>query len=244
MMKNILLTLTLSLSTIVCSAQDKGFLCASLGSSIPIGDFASADPNNKSAGFAKTGLVFDLSFGYKFSKYIGMAALVRGQANATDAQALANYTIKQIPDATSVTVNSGAWTVSGYMVGGYGSFPISKKISFESKILFGFLTATSPDFTINVTTTTASVWVKEHSASSSTFSYLLSAGFRENVGNHFCFIFNFDYLGANPEFVDVVTNTSGGDRSLSTFSQQFGTINTTFGLGYRFASKSLSLKDL
>lgn len=242
-MKMKILLFSLLIFTVTAFAQDKGYIGISLGSSTPIGDFASNDPNNNAAGYAKTGLHFDFTFGYKLGKHFGIAALLRGQANATDAQALADQIAQQNPGVSN-TVNSTAWSIGGYMVGGYGSFPISEKFSFESKIMFGFLTATSPDITIDLTGPGGSAWVKENSASSSAFAYLLSAGFKYNVGKHFCLLYYFDYLGAKPEFSNVSTTTSSGTSSTGTFSQNFGTINNNIGIGYRFGKKTLSIKDL
>ncbi len=241
-MKKKLLTVALSITTLTIVAQDnlidKGYLAVSFGSSTPIGDFASTNRNNSSSGYAKSGLLFDLSFGYKFSKYFGMATLLRGQVNKVDAQTLSNQAFQDIPDATSITVNTTGWTIGGYMAGGYGSFPISEKMSIESKVLFGFLTGTSPEIKYEISSpVTGDFWVKQSSASSVSFSYLIGIGYRFNLGKHFCFIANLDYLGANPQFNTIVT-TSFGDRDKEIMNQKFGTINYNFGIGYRFARKS------
>jgi hypothetical protein len=232
-MKNLIILLTISLFTATnCFSQDKGYIAISLGSSTPIGEFASKDPNNNAAGYAKSGAIFDISYGYKFGKNFGISALLRGQANTTDAQAIADQLSKQNP-GVSGTVDSKAWSIGGYMVGGYGSFPISEKVSFESKAMFGFLSATSPELTVNLSGPGGTAWFKQNSSSSSTFAYLLSAGFKYNAGKRICLLANFDYLGAKPEFSNVETTSSTGSSSKSTFSQSFGTINFGVGIGYR-----------
>lgn len=232
-MKNLIILFAMSLLTATnCFSQDKGYVAISLGSSTPIGDFASKDPNNNSAGYAKSGAIFDISFGYKFGKNFGISALLRGQANSTDAQAIADQISRQNP-GVSGTVESKTWSIGGYMVGGYGSFPISPKISFDTRLLFGFLSAISPEITVNLVGPGGTAWVKQNSSSSSTFAYLIGAGFKYDVGKRICLLANFDYLGAKPEFSNVETTSSTGSSSKSTFSQSFGTINFGVGIGYR-----------
>ena len=244
-MKKTFLTLSLFLTATITFAQDKGFVSVNFGSSIPIGEFASTDENSNSAGYAQTGFLVDVSLGLKFSKHFGVNMLVREQVNKYDAQALADQTKES---GVSSSINTTAWTMGGYMVGCYGSFPISKIFTIEPRIMVGYSTATSPNITINVTDGTTSAWAKVHSASSGSFSYLIGVGYRINAGKSFCFSFNADYLGANPEFSNVVTTYSWGDKEVGTMSQNIETINLSFGIGFRFGTqknqKKLTINDL
>ena len=233
-MKQFLTVLTaLTFLTFNSFSQDKVYIAVSLGSSSPIGDFSSKDPNNNSAGFANSGAIFDISFAYKFNKNFGITALLRGQANITDAQAIADELVKQNPTLSS-KVKSGMWSIGGYMLGGYGSFPISEKVSFDSRIMFGFLTATSPEFNVNLSGPGGSAWIKQKSKSSSAFAHLIGVGFKWDAGKVISLLANFDYLGAKPEFRNVETISSLGQSEKNTFSQRFGTINVGVGIGFRF----------
>jgi len=232
-MKKIILSLAAILVLSVSGfCQDKGYIGLSLGSSTPMGDFASNNPNNNNSGYAKGGAIFDISFGYKLGKYLGVAALLRGQANPTDAQAIADQIANANPGVSTV-VSSKSWGVGGLMVGGYASVPISAKYSFEPRVLIGFLNATSPDITVTVSSGGNSAWIKEASASASAFSYLLGIGVKHDVGKRICLLANVDYLGAKPEFSNVVISNSYGASSIKTFSQSFGTFNVGVGIGYR-----------
>jgi len=231
-MKKALLIMAL-ISTSFVFSQDKGYLVVAFGTSTPLGDFAGKNINNNSSGFANQGVAFDLSFGRKLSKYFGIAALVREQINSVDAQAIADGFSKQQPTYSN-SVNITGWTLGGYMLGGYGSFPINDKMSIDTKIICGFLAAQSPSITVNLNDGVNSLWVKQHSASSTAFAYLFGVGYRFNPAKHFCLSANFDYLGANPQFSGVVTTDNSGGRSVDTWSQKFGTINYTIGIGYRF----------
>lgn len=235
----VLLTVSLLImcSIVGFSQQDKGYVALSLGSSIPIGDFARTNYNNKNtAGYANTGILADLSLGVKFSKYFGISMLIRGQLNKTDAQAYVDQLRKEIPTASKISVNTDSWMLSGYMGGLYGTFPVSKKISLETKAMFGFLTAQSPNIMINITESGDSFWLKQHTASATAFSYLLGLGYKINTGKHFCIAVNIDYLGSNPEF-NTLTTSSDGSRDKGVWNQKIGTINFGFGVGYRFGTQ-------
>ncbi|MFN5335325.1 MAG: hypothetical protein ACK5BV_09075, partial [Bacteroidota bacterium] len=173
-MKNLLLLVSFLVFNIFHSfAQDKGYIAISVGPSFPTGDFASKDMDNESAGFAKTGAIFDLSFAYKIGKNFGVTALLRGQSNKVDAQAIADEVSKQLTSDITGTVRTSSWGVGGFLVGGYGSFPVAKQLSFDSRLMAGFISATSPDMTINLSGTGGSGWVKQNTASGTAFAYLL-----------------------------------------------------------------------
>lgn len=221
-------------------AQDKGYAAISIGPSIPIEDFASKNSSNEAAGYANPGAIFDVSFQYKLGKYFGVSALLRGQANTTDAQAIANELAREINNVLW-TVESNPWSIGGILIGGSASVPIgiNDKISFESRAMLGFLNATSPEINITGRTNSQSEWVKQQSKMANAFSYLFGAGFKFNIAKRFCFLTTIDFLSAKPEFKDVIITNSNGDYISNTFSQKFGTINIGLGFGLRLNKTSL-----
>ena len=218
-------------------SQEKGYIAVSLGPSIPLSDFASKDIDKESAGFAKTGAIFDISFGYKIGKNFGVAALLRGQANKTDAQAMANEMGNKMSFQVDTRVESKAWNIGAFMLGGYATVPLEKKLSFESRIMFGFMSATYPNVTFTFSDADESVLVKRTGSTATSFAYLMGAGIRYNAGKRLCLLANFDYLGSNPEYKDVETTletpTIFERISKDTFSQSFGAFNIGVGVGYR-----------
>ena len=156
----------------------------------------------------------------------------RGQEYPFDGRAIERQLEEQNPGLNSY-VDSKPWSIEGLMIGAYGSFPISKKVSFESRVLIGFLTSTSPEMTINLSGSGASSWIKQSSSSSSSFTYLLGVGFKYDIGRRTCLLANFDYLDAHPEFTDIELYSSTGSRSTNTFNQSLGAINIGLGIGYR-----------
>jgi hypothetical protein len=215
------------------TGEKKGYLAVLAGPSTPINDLASKDPENKGAGFAKSGAIFDLSFSYRFGKNFGMATSIRGQSYLVDAQAMADELVKSAPSGSLVSVESKAWSIGGFLLGGYGSFPISGRFSFDTKLMLGFLSATSPELTIKISGPFGSGTGTQKSASSATFAYMAGAGIRYDAGKSVCLLANLDYLGAKPEFTNVESTFSNAPPQKNTFSQQIGAINVGFGIGLR-----------
>jgi len=232
-MKNpTILICLLLLSNNIVLAQDKGYIAVSVGPSIPIGDFASKNINNVSAGFAAGGAIFDISFAYKFGKNFGLSAMLHGQANGIDEVALESSYNKQI--GGSWNVRSKPWSIGGLMFGAYGSFPISEKVSFDTRAMVGFLSATSPELNITLNGSGGAAWVKQSAETALPFSVLLGGGFKFDVRKRVCLLLNMEYIAAKPEFRNVeITSSNGGAPETSTYSQSIRAINFGFGLGLR-----------
>jgi hypothetical protein len=215
-------------------AQDKGYVALSLGSSVPTGDFASKSMDNRSAGFAKVGAMFDISFAYKLDKYFGIIGMLRGQAHKTDAQAMANEMIKQMSvDNIRVTTEAENWRIGALLIGSYGNFPIQKDLSFETRAMLGLMSVDPPNATFNLSTSDGSGWVKQNSSTSSAFAYLFGMGLKYNVGKSVCMLVNMDYLGATPKFKNVEVTSSIGYDEKNDYYQSLGSFNFSFGVGYR-----------
>lgn len=213
--------------------DSKGHIGISLGPSIPLGDLSSKDADNDAAGWANAGAILDISFAYKLGNgNFGVTGLLRGQFNPTDAQGLADELANQAGGVVW-TVESDGWGIGGLMFGGFGSFPISEKASFDTRAMIGFLSASSPEFTITGTGSGGTAWVRQGSASSNSFAYLIGAGFKFDIGSKLYLLTNLDYLGSNPEFSDVTTTTSDGFRETDTWSQNMGTLNLSVGIALK-----------
>lgn len=217
-----------------CYAQGKkGFIGIAFGTSIPFGDLSSKDIDNEAAGWANSGAVFDITFAHKLGDGLfGITGLLRGQANPTDVGALADEFANEYP-GVYWTVESDGWGIGGLMVGGYGSFPVSDKISFDPRAMIGFLSASSPEWTIVGTGPGGTAWVKQSSRTATSFSYLMGAGFKFDIGKKLHLLTNLDCLGSRPEFMNVEVTASDGSRDIDTWSQRMGTLNLTVGLALK-----------
>ncbi|MFY8019584.1 MAG: hypothetical protein ACOVP1_00245 [Bacteroidia bacterium] len=234
MKKVVLGFILLTAISIQLKAQnEKGFIGISLGPSIPMGDLASKNINNNSAGFANTGAIFDISFAHKLGAgKFGITAILRGQSNPTDAQAMADELAIQSP-GVNFTVESKNWGIGGFMFGGFASIPVSNKASFDTRVMIGFLSSTSPDITITGSGPGGSAWVKQGSTGASAFAYMFGAGFKFDIAPRLYLLTNLDYLGSKPEFRNVETTTSLGERQRSTWSQNIGTLNLSIGVALK-----------
>lgn len=220
--------------------ERKGFASINLGISNPTGNFGSDNFNNNEAGYATNGAVFDISFGYKFRPNLGVTAIWRGQANAIDAgtyaQSLANYF-----GSGSVSVETSAFALGGMMAGLYSSFPISDKLSFEPRALFGYSTARLPAMTTVAYSSSGTkliTWAQDH-AEKITFSYILGVGAKLDLSKKTCLLFNVDFYGAKAEWENVREISIGhitGTTEIRNYDikQNFSTVNASAGFGFRF----------
>lgn len=220
-------------------AQDKGYIGLSFGAAAPIGDYGSKDTYKEEAGLAKTGTNLDLSFGYRFGKYYGIAATAKVFRNAFDTDVVLDELEHSLADEiVSVKVKADPWKASTLLIGGYGSFPISKSFRFETRALVGLVRVTSPERRMDVTffdnfLIQPVYWAAEESANATTFAYLLGAGIKWDVLRRICLLANLEYFSSKPEFVRVKSHNSHGDRDYFTFSNKVAVVNANFGVGFR-----------
>jgi hypothetical protein len=215
-------------------AQDKnGSFGISIGSSIPMGDYKSTKPNDKS-GWAKTGLVLDLTLNHRIGENnYGIAVMLRGQANPFDAQAYADELAKQFPGVTAL-VRGEAWSTSALLIGGFVSVPASYNISFETRFMIGSLNATSPKIDVTISDSKDSITINQESGTAKSFAYLIGAGFTFELSPSMCLLTNLDYLGAEPEFKNVKYTSNKGESDAVDFKQDMGTLNITAGIAVNF----------
>ncbi len=219
--KLLLFVIVIALSNL--HAQNKGYVALSFGGSSPLGDFADNNAANNNSGLAKFAASLDLSLGYKLGKNFGVAVLIKKQSFPCDSDALTKYYQANYGDIAGASV--GNWNLTYIMVGGYGSFPIDKKWSFESKILLGAALATSPEISIKTTSNQTGSFA---SKSGNGLALLYNVGVKYDVGKKICLLFNLDYIDTKPTF--TYTNSSGGQ---STANQSIQSLSYTFGVGYR-----------
>lgn len=234
-MKKLILLVTFVIVSFTSTfSQDRGHIGLSAGLSAPMGDFASNKSSDENAGFATTGFLFDFSLNYKLNKTLGIEGLVRVQLNGTDAEALADEFSAIIPAGISGTVESGRWVTVGFLGGLTASFPLTERFSFNSKILIGVQTTSSPELNVTLNGPGGSEWVKQESGNGAAFAYLIGAGFKYGITEKADLLINIDYVGAEPEFSDVVTTSSSGESAKGSFDQPMSTFNFGLGVALKF----------
>lgn len=228
----IALLLFCSVPTTNLIGQDKGYIGLGLGPSFALGDFASVDGDNDNAGFAKGGLLFDLSFGYKLNDRFGFAGLIRSQAHTVNADALARA--GALPGYL-LTVQADAYGIGAYFLGGYGSFEINESMSFETRAMIGYAVTQAPAVNYRYSNlTNGQIFLFDQGAASAgAFAYDLGVGIRRNLGKRFSMASMLDVMGTNPEFEYQIINLDGS-RTFSVVNQPVMALNVTINFAYRF----------
>ncbi|MDP1727701.1 MAG: hypothetical protein Q8M15_13030 [Bacteroidota bacterium] len=232
-MKNLLSLISLFLLLQVNGiAQDSGYFAISRGISYPQGNFASNDPNNNLAGYAESGGFLNLSFTYKFNKYLGATILYNLQAYETDGEPMTiNFTQTiGVPMGIEYVYGSSTWSMGSYLAGIHGSFTILKKLCFESNLLIGYSNVWCPSISHLVY---VGPWEVRQGKKNSTISFLIGAGLKYNIIGHVCLLANAEYMVARPEFKNVEIIKSDGPDLYISFSKPIQVLNYSLGLGYR-----------
>lgn len=162
--------------------------------------------------------------------------MIRSQANGVDAQAIANELV--LP-GYRVTVETGTYSLGGLFLGGYGSFPISEKLDFDTRAMLGFASVSSPTYDIRYSAIGVGdvLTFKQTSSTSGAFAYNIGAGLRWNVGRKICLLWMLDYMATNPEFEFDFTNIDG-TTTRRKYDQPISTFNSSISIGYRFGAGS------
>jgi len=234
-MKKIALLFLALLSGVNIFAQgDKGYLAFSIGPAFSAGDFSSVDLNNKYAGFATAGVMYDLSFAYKLGGNLGLIASLRREANGVDKEGILSELKKSVPQA-NWTVESKNWVTGSFLLGGYGSFPFGANgnSSFDLRAMLGFVSASLPELSITGTYGFASAYTVQQPKKAGSLGLLLGAGFKFNLGSGICLLTGIDYFSTRPEFDNVETTSNFSSPVYDTYSQPFETFSISVGLGLR-----------
>lgn len=209
-MKKIVFTLLVMMLSIAAGAQiedRRGYIGITLGPAIPMGDFADNSYDNEDAGFAKTGVNFNLvHFGYKFSQNFGIAATWFGAAHEVDVSAF------EEPGIDNNSIDAGSWSYGGLFAGLLVSIPAGEKLFIEFKPMVGFVAATSPEVKVSGIT-----FMEDQQGSAIGFDLVGSV--RYNFTEKWCAMVNIDYLTSKPEF--------------DYFEQPISALTFSAGLGYR-----------
>lgn len=217
------------------TSNPKSFIGISIGPSFPVGDFANKNAYDVNSGLASIGGFLNINYGYKFSDNFGVIAILRGSIHGVDSQTLKNS--YSLPDGSggSLSFEAGTWKSGGLLVGLFQGFPLndSKNLVFELKGALGVQRTSSPSLKIRGNIPGFNTFEgKQESISATSFAYLLGVGFNYGLGNNLTLKFHGDYSSSNPNFKNVVLNTSSDTQTNS--QQNTGTIDVGVGLALGF----------
>lgn len=223
----------------------KGFATINIGIGKPTGTFASTDFDNYIAGYARTGVMVDLSLGYKITPNLGITAMYRDQKNAIDINAYEKdwedfYNSNSSNGSASVIVEAEPYRLNSFLIGIYGSFQLSNKLSIEPKVLSGYSFAILPDMTEDIYSSGKHL-ITYHSqrAQTSTVSTIIGIGFNYDISEEINLKFNIDYHAAYAEWNNVSKSFRGHvtneyNKRYYDYTRLFSIVNTSIGIGFRF----------
>jgi hypothetical protein len=237
-------------ATLTIAPEDNGkkfSIGLSVGTTIPLQNYGNKTTNTDTThinGAAKTGFHFNVTFGYKFSKYIGAMLMVGGSTNAYS------------PDVTTTSggtsFSGGSLTPSGshyvgqYLIGPYATFPVGKKLSIEVRALAGLVTSSYPALS---ETASASYGGLSFGGSytfkikpGAAFGYSAGVGAKYMLGEHIGLTVNAAYTGSDMVYKSSTTtaSTTGLYASTTTTTDNnkrymsIGMINITAGVVFCF----------
>ena len=240
-MKKIITTALIAISMISYAQEKQGHIAVAIGGARPVGNFASKNINNDDAGYATNGISYEVSVAYKIKESnFGVTGMFHYQFNHSDLTSLDISNQGGLGITQSVSATS-TWAISGLMAGGFGEFPITEKVVFTSRAMFGFLKATSPDIKISGRTpaippyyTSQEFRYFQPAQISSSLSYLLGIGLKVNIGKRFNLLLNYDYIGLKPTFDTSKLTDDKKNDDKGSFKQSMSSLNLTAGFAFRF----------
>lgn len=230
MNKLILILISVCIFSASSFAQKGSFsFSAGGGLGVPVGDWAGSDLTSVS-GWASPGVQFNFSASYQLpnSKF-GLMAFYGTQVNSFDEDALAWAYISQ-NEALGYLVNSEAWEVDQFLLGGFVSQPLFGGLSFNARLLAGIGNVYRPMITVIGDDESS---ITSDATNSSAFSYQVGAGFKLEVFKNLDFFSNLDYLGTRPKF-EVNESSNFGFSGNTRFRQNIASINFSCGAAIKF----------
>lgn len=227
-----ILILTL-LSTTSQAQKNKGVINAQLGFSLPDGDYASKNPDKEEAGFAKTGANFDLSYSRLIEeKKFGYSFTLRAQTNPIDVKTIADIISDSSP-LYDVTVKSERFEVVSLLVGGFYSMSLTEKTFLNLQFKMGLSNSKSPARELIIENYADYLWIKQESASATSFAYLLGTTLNYSLSSKLYLLSTFEYFVTKPEFSNIETISSDENLGKLTFDQSITTFNLGLGIGFK-----------
>ena len=218
-MKKVFVLVAALLVCFVVTAQEKkaastkkSAFSLNIGPALPVGDFESTNEYNDNAGFAKTGLNFNLNYDYRFVPNGGLGVNVY-------------YGFHNIHDEMlhSAAANSSAdhYQYAGVLAGPMFTGKITPKTDVNLRLMGGITRSNSPEFVIDGATLINGDWA-------SAFAWKMDADMRFSINKNVFFMLNAGYMQTRPDFkIELLGETANAEIHIST-------INMNAGIGIKF----------
>jgi opacity protein-like surface antigen len=208
--------------------EPKSFIAFHAGPSFPVADFSSTDmENNPDAGFAKTGINLNLTYGYQFQNNLGLVASVLFNQNKVDK---GGVIYKDETSEQELVLSMDHWQFYGVSAGPMLTFNIGNKVYTDVKVMIGAVNANAPKISFQGLELTKESW---------NVAPLYQAGLnlRMDAGKNIFIMAGADYMYLKPtfkyEFSSLIAEQIPMDLS-DYFKQKMSVVNVTVGVGYKF----------
>jgi hypothetical protein len=213
----------------------------SVGAGLPMGNYGKSTKqglgDSTLQGYAKTGIHFNLNFGYKFTDMIGVMIMAGGNLNGYNGSAFdAN-----VNNPAGTTVGTSHY-IGSYLLGPFFNFAAGDKLTINVRILAGLMTASYS--TVTETFLPGSLFqtsTQYQYGPAKTLGYDGGAGLTFNATDMVGISLGADYLGGTPVFTTFTETYSAGNSTstphISTNHARplsIGIVNVSLGLVLRF----------
>ena len=177
----------------------------------------------------KNGLLFDLSFDYKFPEdKVGLTLSYKHIRSQMDLDYLNSSFSSQ---GSTASITSDLWKLNAIMIGGFYQIPTTKSLTFRTGLEIGVLNTTSPKTTINYTSPSSTYEIGE--GNSLTFAAQPKVNLFYNFNPNWQ-MNAFGSLLVAPTEITIEENLNGNDLGQSTKTSNIQALNIGLGITYSF----------
>jgi len=230
-MKKITTILIILLFATEAKTQDNGFIIFSTGPSIPVGDFSSKSPYVEAAGYAENGWNYDLSFGIKTGKYLGVIVGLKSFNFSLNYNNFCEYN-KKLNNLVRFAWEADNISQIGIFSGLYGQFSLSKRFIFETKNQIGILSINLPEETYSIQSYYS--FNKNHIESQQKYAFAIDfeCAMRYKISRICCLLLNFSYIKSGVEFSNREFSYTNGAGGYLLTKKEIEFISLNLGLGF------------
>jgi hypothetical protein len=222
-------------------AQDKlkgnSFIGINIGQSWLGGNVAKNNYNDPTSGFARNpGISFGLDGAYYLSRFIGIGGLFSYSEYGMHSDQLAAGT-DYAYGTDFGSAQTGVYKSTNFLVGPYFSYPATKWLTFDYRLLGGVSHTINPAILYTLEDAGKFYYYSQNKVSASAFGFQTGIGLRAHIFRGITITLRGDYFYSNPDFNIAYTgiqNVSPALRYINNYHQPFAGINANLGVAYSF----------
>ncbi len=201
-MKKLSALLLITILGISLSHAQEKYLSVTGGYTVPVGNFAESDLNNKESGYAQNGYNFSFEMSYYFSDFIGIGADLRFN-NCNFNSGFFNGLLKERfkNEVDTIGLSSGNYNLHNFLIGPILKVNIGDYVSIYGKTFIGVMSAYRPSQTLVYQfygqTLVSKSTIGKYTG---TFAYNFGAGALFKLSSRFGLNLSADYIAGNPTF--------------------------------------------